>query len=151
MPTPADAVVAAGAATVLALLTASFFVVEPGNGPLVRSIALPDDTRAEPQADTFAAPPPAPLGATNEAAAAVQPPRYTRLTGVARVPAWGPAGGGTGPQPACDYAWAPYVRLDDGTPAEVSVPGVLSGLVVVNDRATWNCDFTYRADVREDE
>lgn len=151
MSTPADAVVAAGAAVVLSLLAAAFLVVEPGNGPSVRGIVLqPDEARAEPQADAFAAPA-VPLGATDPAAPLAQPPAYTRVTGVARVSAFGPAGGGTRPQPVCDYEWAPQVRLDDGAPAVVSVPGVLSGLVVANDRATWNCDYTYRADIRGDE
>lgn len=150
--TPADAVVAAGAAVVLALLTAAFFVVEPGNGPSIRSVALqPDEAPAQAPTEEFGAAPPAVFGLPDAAAPLVQAPAYTRVAGVARVSAFGPAGGGTRLRPVCDYAWAPQVRLDDGAPAVVSVPGVLSGLVVVNGRATWNCDYTYRADVRTKE
>jgi hypothetical protein len=149
-PTRADLVLAAGAAVVLALLATTVLVVEPGAGPVSRGIALQPDAAGAETPPEPPAPPPPHDGSFEHVAPPVEPPTYTRIAGVARVSASAQAGDRTRLQPACDYAWAPRVRMDDGTPAVVSVPGVVSGLVVANDRATWHCDYSYRAAVRTD-
>ncbi len=151
-PTPVDAVVIAGAIAVAGILTTAFFVVDATPSSSTTGFVLaPIEPEAQPPVAGLPQLAPGPVADPAPSRDPTPALRFTTVAGTARVEAWDDALD-SGLPPACGHDWAPQVQLENPVgpglvPATVQVPGVLSGLVIHDDEATWTCSYSYRADV----